>query len=568
MSRTVLVALCGFLMFALLGTALPRSSQPAPGSLPAGSARTAQSVLPAPPAPDPGEVQFPARAQLRSPFFLNGGADCNSPVVLPSIPLWLAGTTEPNGPSAYEIDCPRHPDLPSPDLTYAFIPAADVHVNISLCNPGTTFDSRLYVFQGACPGVLIACDDDSCPNRNAQILDLALVQGETYFIVVDGFNGGAGPYEMTVAQNPPPAPACPPSSPFSQPATGEGTAGMSDVDSTYVRYERYTLQGSSPIAALRFWGVTLRQDGGSWLSCAADPKPFTITFYRDQNGEPNTAVPAYQEANVSVHPAASWVIYNGYPIYQYELTLSSMVDLADGWISIQGQIDPNNPGAHCRFFWMSAPTGDGRSWYDNGNGLTEVGYDLSLCLSTAPLAPGACCLPGGACQMASVVACQTLGGVYHGDGVPCDPNLCVVASGACCLPSGACQMASMVECQTLGGVYHGDGVPCDPNLCEAVRGACCVTDHTCVPDMTQADCGRLLRGDCNCDGHVDFGDINPFVSVLAGGTPCLFANCDVNGDGHIDFGDINPFVEILVNGNQYHGVWMGPNIPCDPGTCP
>ncbi|MEW6251530.1 MAG: hypothetical protein AB1716_12855 [Planctomycetota bacterium] len=58
----------------------------------------------------------------------------------------------------------------------------------------------------------------------------------------------------------------------------------------------------------------------------------------------------------------------------------------------------------------------------------------------------------------------------------------------------------------------------------------------------------FCRGDCNCDGVVDFGDINSFVAVLGGGTPCIFANCDVNGDGAIDFGDINPFVALLSGG--------------------
>jgi len=58
----------------------------------------------------------------------------------------------------------------------------------------------------------------------------------------------------------------------------------------------------------------------------------------------------------------------------------------------------------------------------------------------------------------------------------------------------------------------------------------------------------ICRGDCNCDGVVDFGDINPFVAVLGGATPCSFENCDVNGDGVINFGDINPFVAILSGG--------------------
>ncbi len=58
----------------------------------------------------------------------------------------------------------------------------------------------------------------------------------------------------------------------------------------------------------------------------------------------------------------------------------------------------------------------------------------------------------------------------------------------------------------------------------------------------------VCRGDCNCDGTVNFDDINPFVAALSGGTPCSVDNCDVNGDGVISFSDINPFVAILSGG--------------------
>ncbi|MEW6249685.1 MAG: hypothetical protein AB1716_03500 [Planctomycetota bacterium] len=58
----------------------------------------------------------------------------------------------------------------------------------------------------------------------------------------------------------------------------------------------------------------------------------------------------------------------------------------------------------------------------------------------------------------------------------------------------------------------------------------------------------ICRGDCNCDRFVNFDDINAFVAVLSGGTPCSFENCDVNGDGVINFSDINPFVALLSAG--------------------
>jgi hypothetical protein len=64
------------------------------------------------------------------------------------------------------------------------------------------------------------------------------------------------------------------------------------------------------------------------------------------------------------------------------------------------------------------------------------------------------------------------------------------------------------------------------------------------------------RGDMNCDGTVDFADINPFVLYLSNLATwqttypaCPPQNGDLNADGtYPSFGDINPFVALL-NGN-------------------
>ena len=64
----------------------------------------------------------------------------------------------------------------------------------------------------------------------------------------------------------------------------------------------------------------------------------------------------------------------------------------------------------------------------------------------------------------------------------------------------------------------------------------------------------FVLGDANCDGQVDFGDINPFVMLLTGSyeqhfPDCDGANfCDMNMDGTVDFADINPFVAELTGG--------------------
>ncbi|MEW6249726.1 MAG: hypothetical protein AB1716_03705 [Planctomycetota bacterium] len=64
--------------------------------------------------------------------------------------------------------------------------------------------------------------------------------------------------------------------------------------------------------------------------------------------------------------------------------------------------------------------------------------------------------------------------------------------------------------------------------------------------------GTRMRGDLNCDGAVNFSDINPFVLRLSDPQGyqtaypyCPPANGDCNADGRVDFDDINPFVALL-----------------------
>jgi hypothetical protein len=107
-----------------------------------------------------------------------------------------------------------------------------------------------------------------------------------------------------------------------------------------------------------------------------------------------------------------------------------------------------------------------------------------------------------------------------------------------------------------GGLYVGAIIGFyDPNGFDTLQVKCNVPNQA-DPSiqaiaMDNLHCELMppvCRGDCNCDGIIDFNDINAFVAALSGSTPCSFANCDVNGDGVIDFGDINPFVDRLSTG--------------------
>ncbi len=71
-------------------------------------------------------------------------------------------------------------------------------------------------------------------------------------------------------------------------------------------------------------------------------------------------------------------------------------------------------------------------------------------------------------------------------------------------------------------------------------------------DVTIRTAPLTRPGDLNCDGAVNFDDINPFVLALAdpGAYQQQYPNCnilngDCNGDGQVNFDDINPFVALL-----------------------
>jgi uncharacterized membrane protein len=60
------------------------------------------------------------------------------------------------------------------------------------------------------------------------------------------------------------------------------------------------------------------------------------------------------------------------------------------------------------------------------------------------------------------------------------------------------------------------------------------------------------RGDLNCDGVVDFDDIDPFVAALSGQATyvsqypnCNWPSADINRDGEVDFSDIDAFVALF-----------------------
>ena len=153
-----------------------------------------------------------------------GGEDISTAVVISSIPHASTGTID-GYVDDYEEVCPY--SSTSPDVVYAYTPAADITVDISLCNPGTDYDTKLFLYENTyTPGAPFACNDDACPGYISALWELALTGGNTYYIVIDGYGGAVGNYDLTITEYEEPDPfECPPGALLEAEACGDDTNG-------------------------------------------------------------------------------------------------------------------------------------------------------------------------------------------------------------------------------------------------------------------------------------------------------------------------------------------------------
>jgi hypothetical protein len=146
--------------------------------------------------------------QSRNPLNLAraGGEDCASATVIPALPYNDTGDTTGAVDDYDESSGGACPSASTAgDLVYSYTPAADEVINIDLCN-GSGYDTKLIVFENACSnGSAYACDDDACGSAGgfqSQLLNLQVFAGNTYYIVVDGWDGDEGAYNLDVFLTP------------------------------------------------------------------------------------------------------------------------------------------------------------------------------------------------------------------------------------------------------------------------------------------------------------------------------------------------------------------------------
>lgn len=84
------------------------------------------------------------------------------------------------------------------------------NVTFNTCNPGTSYDTVLSIYDGAgCTGTNLGCNDDiSCNPIFRSGLTVPVVNGQIYKVQVGGFGGATGSIELNVVGPPPPAGPC------------------------------------------------------------------------------------------------------------------------------------------------------------------------------------------------------------------------------------------------------------------------------------------------------------------------------------------------------------------------
>ena len=490
-----------------------------------------------------------------------GGDDCGSATVIGSIPFSDTGTT---GGYADDYDASGVDACPSsataPDVVYSYSPTVDTVLDMTLCN-GSDYDTKLFVYENACSGDPIRCNDDACPGHVSELLGVQLTGGNTYYIVIDGYGSSSGDYvmDLTESEPPPPPPECPINTLYGQgphlpdEAWAFGTSEGYVQAGSYLRYEGFSdLEG--PACDIHWWGGQLYLDPYlGWTQCTESDPRFEIKFYADAGGAP--AGTASCEYTVVADVTPTGLNYGGIVdslFYSVDL-LDPCCALTTGWVTVQGFGDTD-----CWHLWLSSPEGDGSSLTWDGAGWTTESFDLSMCLTGEALPTGACCPGDGTCiDDVNYVYCESIGGDYLGDGTICGPESCPRVFGSCC-DDWTFQCTDCLEIFDCAlplrwtpntSCEDGDNdAPLDPP-CGEITGACCDKLTRVCSEITPSDCAALDPPGLYFGHHTLCADVEP--------CPC-FLFCEGADEGEPDCG----LPEDTVNGGCNSPVFPEPLSNC------
>ncbi len=509
-------------------------------------------------------------------MILQGGDTCNDAIDLgTALPIFVTGSTV-GYTDDYDEACTQAST--SPDVVYSFTPTSDMYVDLTLCAGQTDYDTKMYIYEGVCPGeAYYVCSDDSCTSAAGQdyvsaLSAVFLTSGTTYYIVIDGYGSNEGYYELNIDEVFP-IHSCPQDNTlFGQAPVGpndDWSHGITELDWNGTELKLFeSFSGlTNSIEGMHWWGVMAFNSGFSWLPCTESNPEVLIEFWADAGGQPDITNGPLYTYNIVPSMMSSDFNYNSFEGLYFEVDFDPVVPMASGWVSIQGQGDTD-----CWHLWTNSFDGDSSHYvYDSRiPGLESQEDDRSFCLTgTVEEFFGACCDDStGQCE--DNVSSFTCTGRFMADTLCADLDPACGRPGACCNDgTGTCDDGVFeVNCDGTRFLLEGLCADLDPT-CGNTWGACCYDDGTCAvvsPDECE---GGACPFDLDGNGAVGPGD----VGVVKNNFGCDInlpecAALDFDSNGAVGPGDVgqvkNNFGPCAGPAGWYQGDWT----ECGEGVCP
>jgi hypothetical protein len=457
---------------------------------------------------------------------------CETATPIPAAGGTVTGQT--SGTSALAAGCVPSSNL-SPEVVFAWTPSASGSATIATCGTGTSYDTVLSLRRGSCTnGAELGCNDDACAisggaNRGSRIT-AAVTAGETYYIVVDGYNGRSGAFTLTVT---PPAACSAASCDDNNPCTTDvcgtnGTctntriAGCTACTSNAHCDDGNACNGAETCqAGLCTAGTTLTCDDGD--ACTTD------------TCNPSSGCVNTRSATCTVCEAATRIPAAGGTVTGRTSGASALT---------AGCVPTSSQSPEVVFVWTPAASGSATI----ATCGTGTSYDTVLSLRQGACTDGAeigcnddsCPVNGSAIWGSRITAAVTAGETYYvvvdgykgrsgaftltvtppaggcttascNDGNPCTTDVCG-ANGTCTnTPIAGCTgCTSNAQCD--------DGNPCTTDGCSA--GTC---RNTAKANGTSCSDGNACNGAEACQAGACATGTPP---VCNDGNPCTNDSCD------------------------------------------
>ena len=214
-------------------------------------------------------------------------------------------------------------------------------------------------------------------------------------------------------------------------------------------------------------------------------------------------------------------------------------------------------------FWVGGVPDTGACCFETGYCIDDLEPEVCVGIGGWFLGPGLTC--AGDPDEDGAIGCD--------DGCPLDPDKTEPGVCGCGVPDDDSDADGVPDCIDECPDTP-PGTPVDESGCP-MTGACCFPGppEMCLDDLDEDTCAGILgfyqshgstcaeacvfweNGDVNCDGNVDFFDIDPFVLAVTdpAGYAAAYPDCnimlaDCNGDGFVNFFDIDCFVALITGG--------------------